>query len=393
MRPGFFALKSLMPGDQVARGVLAGAVGDVALGAVHRLRVDDLGARSGEAGVAAATTATAVVVATTPQATWRRRTPHTAPTSQDALTRAPPRLQIDLTLGHHRNSCRRQRPLRPRGIGLHAITGAPRLSTPRRSGGCVSCAAMPDDPKPAAEPAPGGAAVAPSWWRDGVLYQIYPRSFADSDGDGIGDLQGIIGRLDHLEWLGVDGIWLNPTMPSPNDDWGYDVADYCGVHPDLGTLEDLEALVAEAGRGDPRAARPRPQPHERPPRLVPGRARWPRGAAPRLLRVGRPQARRLAAQQLAELLRRLGVGARRGQRPVLPAQLPAHPARPQLVERRGARRVRRHPALLVRARGRRASASTSATRSSRTASCATTPRPRPTTTRSSSGAGSSRSSR
>lgn len=107
---------------------------------------------------------------------------------------------------------------------------------------------MPDDPKSAAEAQPGGAAVAPSWWRDCVLYQIYPRSFADSDGDGIGDLQGIIGRLDHLEWLGVDGIWLNPTMPSPNDDWGYDVADYCGVHPDLGTLEDLEALIAEAGR-------------------------------------------------------------------------------------------------------------------------------------------------
>ena len=101
-----------------------------------------------------------------------------------------------------------------------------------------------------------------SWWRDGVLYQIYPRSFADSNGDGIGDLRGILARLDHLEWLGIDGIWLNPTMPSPDDDWGYDVADYRGVHPDLGTLEDLDALVAAAARArDPRAARPRPQPH------------------------------------------------------------------------------------------------------------------------------------
>jgi alpha-glucosidase len=89
-----------------------------------------------------------------------------------------------------------------------------------------------------------------AWWRDGVLYQIYPRSYADSDGDGIGDLQGVRSRLDHLQWLGIDGIWLNPTMPSPNDDWGYDVADYCGVHPDLGTLDDLDALVADArGRG------------------------------------------------------------------------------------------------------------------------------------------------
>jgi len=87
-----------------------------------------------------------------------------------------------------------------------------------------------------------------SWWRDGVLYQIYPRSFADANGDGIGDLRGILARLDHLEWLGIDGIWLNPTMPSPNDDWGYDVADYVGVHPDLGTVEDLDALVAAAAQ-------------------------------------------------------------------------------------------------------------------------------------------------
>jgi alpha-glucosidase len=85
------------------------------------------------------------------------------------------------------------------------------------------------------------------WWQEGVLYQIYPRSFVDSDGDGIGDLRGIIDRLDYLQWLGIDGIWLNPTMPSPNEDWGYDVADYCGVHPELGTLADLEELVARAG--------------------------------------------------------------------------------------------------------------------------------------------------
>jgi alpha-glucosidase len=84
------------------------------------------------------------------------------------------------------------------------------------------------------------------WWRGGVLYQIYPRSFADSNGDGVGDLAGIRARLDYLEWLGVDGLWLNPTFPSPNKDWGYDVADYCAVHPELGTLEDLDGLVAEA---------------------------------------------------------------------------------------------------------------------------------------------------
>jgi alpha-glucosidase len=85
------------------------------------------------------------------------------------------------------------------------------------------------------------------WWRDGAIYQIYPRSFADSNGDGIGDLRGILERLDYLEWLGVDGIWLNPIMPSPNADWGYDVADYCDVHPELGDLDTLDELVAAAG--------------------------------------------------------------------------------------------------------------------------------------------------
>jgi alpha-glucosidase len=87
-----------------------------------------------------------------------------------------------------------------------------------------------------------------SWWREGVLYQIYPRSFADSNGDGIGDLRGILDRLDYLAWLGVTGIWLNPITASPDLDWGYDVSDYRSVHPELGTIEDLERLVAEAER-------------------------------------------------------------------------------------------------------------------------------------------------
>jgi alpha-glucosidase len=88
--------------------------------------------------------------------------------------------------------------------------------------------------------------MARPWWQREVLYQLYPRSFADSNGDGIGDLPGVIERLDYLEWLGIGGIWLNPVHPSPNADWGYDVADYRDVHPDLGTLEDLDRLVASA---------------------------------------------------------------------------------------------------------------------------------------------------
>jgi alpha-glucosidase len=86
------------------------------------------------------------------------------------------------------------------------------------------------------------------WWRDGVLYQCYPRSFADADGDGVGDLRGVIDRLDHLAWLGIDGLWLNPTFPSPNADWGFDVADFRDVDPELGTLADLDELIAACRR-------------------------------------------------------------------------------------------------------------------------------------------------
>jgi alpha-glucosidase len=85
------------------------------------------------------------------------------------------------------------------------------------------------------------------WWQRGVIYQIYPRSFADSNGDGIGDLRGIASRLDYLsKVLGIDAIWLSPHYPSPQDDFGYDVADYCGVDPMYGTLADFDHLVDEA---------------------------------------------------------------------------------------------------------------------------------------------------
>lgn len=85
-----------------------------------------------------------------------------------------------------------------------------------------------------------------AWWRGATIYQIYPRSFADSNGDGIGDLAGITARLDHVAGLGVDAIWLSPFFPSPMKDFGYDVADYQGVDPIFGTLSDFDALVARA---------------------------------------------------------------------------------------------------------------------------------------------------
>jgi alpha-glucosidase len=79
-----------------------------------------------------------------------------------------------------------------------------------------------------------------------VIYHVYVRSFQDSNGDGVGDIPGIVSRLDHLAWLGVDAVWLSPVNPSPNADWGYDVADYLGVDPALGTVHDLDGLIAEA---------------------------------------------------------------------------------------------------------------------------------------------------
>ncbi len=92
---------------------------------------------------------------------------------------------------------------------------------------------------------PGGNG--PLWWQGGVIYQVYIRSWYDPEGKGHGDLPGVIDKLDYLAWLGADGIWLSPTMPSPDEDWGYDVADYFGVQPGLGTPADLDRLVADAG--------------------------------------------------------------------------------------------------------------------------------------------------
>lgn len=85
-----------------------------------------------------------------------------------------------------------------------------------------------------------------NWWKKAVVYQIYPRSFCDSNGDGIGDLNGITGRLDYLKTLGVDVLWLSPVYQSPNADNGYDISDYRAIMKDFGTMEDFERLLCEA---------------------------------------------------------------------------------------------------------------------------------------------------
>ena len=85
----------------------------------------------------------------------------------------------------------------------------------------------------------------PAWWESAVIYQIYPRSFQDSDGDGIGDLEGIRSRLPYLQWLGVDAIWLSPIYPSPLDDYGYDVTDHSGIAAEYGSFDDFDRLLEE----------------------------------------------------------------------------------------------------------------------------------------------------
>ena len=85
-----------------------------------------------------------------------------------------------------------------------------------------------------------------NWWQEAVMYQIYPRSFQDSNGDGIGDIKGIISRLDYLEKLGITGIWLSPVYKSPNDDNGYDISDYEAIMAEFGTMSDMETLILEA---------------------------------------------------------------------------------------------------------------------------------------------------
>ncbi|MEO0027429.1 MAG: hypothetical protein RL716_760 [Actinomycetota bacterium] len=90
------------------------------------------------------------------------------------------------------------------------------------------------------------ARLGEEWWRSAVIYQVYPRSFADSNGDGMGDLPGITSRLDSLAALGIDAIWLSPFMRSPQKDAGYDVSDYMDVDPLFGTLADFDDMVARA---------------------------------------------------------------------------------------------------------------------------------------------------
>ena len=197
------------------------------------------------------------------------------------------------------------------------------------------------------------------WWRRGVVYQVYPRSFADSDGDGVGDLAGLIDHLDHLgpDGLAVDAIWLSPIYPSPGRDVGYDVSDHTAIDPLFGTEADFDRLVAEAHRRGIRVdPGPRPQPHQRRApvvrRLAPrrGRARTPTGtcgATRPAIDSGGPPA---AAEQLGVVVRRPGLDVRAAARPVLLPHVPRRRSRTSNWRQPGRRggAVRHGPGWLAR---------------------------------------------
>ena len=127
-----------------------------------------------------------------------------------------------------------------------------------------------------------------AWWQSAVMYQIYPRSFQDDDGDGVGDLRGMLRRLPYLCELGVDAVWISPIFPSPMADFGYDVSDYTGIDPIFGTLPEFDALLSAAhAQRPPDPARPGGEPHLRPARVVPGEPRLPAERAARLVYLAR----------------------------------------------------------------------------------------------------------
>ena len=178
------------------------------------------------------------------------------------------------------------------------------------------------------------------WWQTGVIYQIYPRSFKDTNGDGVGDLAGIIERLDYLsQTLGVDAIWLSPFYPSPMADFGYDVADYTDVDPLFGDL----ATSTPGGGGAPRAGCsviidfvPNHTSDQHPWFVESRSSRDNPKRDWYIWRDAKPDG--APPNNWLSVFRRPGLGVGRGDRPVLPALVPQGAARPQLAQPGGAKR-------------------------------------------------------
>ena len=194
----------------------------------------------------------------------------------------------------------------------------------------------------------------PLWFKSAIIYELHVRAFFDSNGDGKGDIQGLITKLPYLQDLGVNCLWLLPMYPSPLRDDGYDIADFYAIHPDYGTLEDFQRLVDAAhARGHPRPHRAGGEPHQRPAPLVPGGAQQPRQPQAQLVRVER---HRPAVPGRAHHLHRhraLQLDLGPGGQAVLLAPLLQPPARPQLRQPRGpGGDAERHALLAAHGRGR-----------------------------------------
>jgi len=135
------------------------------------------------------------------------------------------------------------------------------------------------------------------WWQHAVFYELYPRSFADSNNDGIGDLNGITSKLDYLKDLGVDAIWITPCFPSPQVDFGYDISDFQGIDPMYGSLDDFDRLLAESPSSwHPHPSRFRRQPHFEPAPMVSGREELAHSCPSRLVHLAGWQGRWSAAE-------------------------------------------------------------------------------------------------
>jgi hypothetical protein len=197
------------------------------------------------------------------------------------------------------------------------------------------------------------------WWKSASSTRSIRAPSRTSNGDGIGDLKGIERRLDDLAGLGVDAIWISPIFPSPMADFGYDVADYCGVDPRFGTLADFDDLLAAAhARGSSCCSIFVPN-HSSDQHPWFQESRSSRDNPRRDWYIWRdPAPGRRAAQQLDQRFRRLGLGVGRGHRPILLPRLPEGAAGPQLAQPGGAGGDARRAALLVRRAASTASAST-----------------------------------
>ena len=192
-----------------------------------------------------------------------------------------------------------------------------------------------------------------AWWKQAVVYQVYPRSFADSTGDGFGDLGGILAHLDHLQALGVDVVWLSPIYRSPQADNGYDISDYQDVDPMFGTLEQLDALIAGLHDRGMKLLMDLVVNHtsDEHPWFVASASG--RDDPKRDWYIWRDGRRRRGAEQLGLLLLRLRLAARPRIGPVLPAPVPPEAARPELGERGRPRGRLLDDALVARPRRRR----------------------------------------